>query len=64
MGAILGIAAQAFLAIGIIGYVLPWLGIELLDTARLVAEFNLPERVLQIFGGTWPGRPRMLCLRP
>ena len=45
MGAIFGIVAQAFLAIVIIGYVLPWLGIEMLDTARQVADFHLPELV-------------------
>ena len=51
LGAILGIVAQAFLAIGIIGYVLPWLGIEILDTTRQVADFNLPELVWRIFSG-------------
>jgi hypothetical protein len=50
IGAALGIAAQAFLALGIIGYVMPWLGLGLLDMARDVAAFNLPERVGQLFG--------------
>jgi hypothetical protein len=44
-GASLGVAAQALLAIGIIGYVLPWLGFHVLDVARDIAAFNLPERV-------------------
>jgi hypothetical protein len=51
LGAIFGIVAQAFLAIVIIGYVLPWLGIEILDTARQVADFHLPELVRRIFSG-------------
>ena len=42
------------LAIGVIFYVLPWMGLELLDTARAVAEFDLPMRVL----GLWWGSPR------
>jgi hypothetical protein len=33
------------LAIGIIGYVLPWLSLHILDVARDIADFNLPERV-------------------
>jgi hypothetical protein len=30
------------LAIGVIFYVLPWIGLELLDSARAVANFDLP----------------------
>jgi len=41
------------LAIGVIFYVLPWMGLELLDTARAVAEFDVPGRVL----GLWWGKP-------
>jgi len=33
-------------------YVLPWMGLELLDTARTVAEFDLPMRVLRLWWGT------------
>jgi hypothetical protein len=51
-GAALGVAAQVLLAVGIIGYVMPWLGFGLLDTARDVAAFNLPARVGQLFGVT------------
>jgi hypothetical protein len=40
-GAILGIAAQAILIVGILGYLMPWLGLGLLDMARSIAEFNL-----------------------
>jgi hypothetical protein len=51
LGAFLGIAAQFVLAIGVIFYVLPWMGLELLDTARAVAEFDLPMRVLGVLRG-------------
>jgi hypothetical protein len=51
LGAFLGIAAQFVLAIGVIFYVLPWIGLELLDTARAVAEFDLPMRVLRLWWG-------------
>jgi hypothetical protein len=51
LGAFLGIAAQFVLAIGVIFYVLPWMGLELLDTARAVAEFDLPMRVLRLWWG-------------
>jgi hypothetical protein len=51
-GAALGIAAQGFLAVGIIGYAMPWLGLGLLDMARDVAAYNLPARVGQLIGGS------------
>jgi hypothetical protein len=51
VGAFLGIAAQFVLAIGVIFYVLPWIGLELLDTARAVADFDLPMRVLEVWWG-------------
>jgi hypothetical protein len=44
VGAALGIAAQGFLVVVIIGYVMPWIGADLLDMARGVA------RVGQLFG--------------
>jgi hypothetical protein len=50
VGAILGIAAQALLVVVIIGYVMPFFGLELLDMARDVAAFNLPARMGQLFG--------------
>jgi hypothetical protein len=50
LGAALGIAAQAFLVVVVIGYVMPLFGLELLDMAREVAAFNLPARVGQLFG--------------
>ena len=34
----------------IIGYVMPFFGLELLGLARDVAAFNLPARVGQLFG--------------
>ena len=49
-GAALGIAAQVFLVWVIIGRVMPFFGLELLDMARDVADFNLPEQVGQLFG--------------
>ena len=52
VGAFLGIAAQFVLAIGVIFYVLPWMGLELLDTARAVVEFDLPRRMLGVWGGS------------
>ena len=51
VGALLGVAAQAFLAIGVIFYILPWIGLGLLDTARDVADFDLPGKVLAIWWG-------------
>jgi hypothetical protein len=51
VGAFLGIAAQFVLAVGVIFYVLPWMGLELLDTTRAVAEFDLPMRVLGLWWG-------------
>jgi hypothetical protein len=51
VGAILGVAAQALLVVGVIGYVMPWLGLGLLDMARDVAAFNLPLRIGQLFAG-------------
>jgi hypothetical protein len=42
LGAFLGIAAQTFLAIVVIFHVLPWFGLELLDTAPAKRqEFSL-----------------------
>jgi hypothetical protein len=49
-GAALGIAAQVFLVWVIIGHVMPFFGLELLDMARGVADFNLPARVGRLFG--------------
>ena len=50
LGAALGIAAQVLLAVVIIGYIMPFFGLELLDMARGVAAFNLPARVGNLFG--------------
>jgi hypothetical protein len=52
LGAFLGIAAQLVLTVGVIFYLLPWMGLELLDTARAVADFDLPMRVLRLWWGT------------
>ena len=49
LGAALGIAAQVLLVVVLIGYVMPLFGLELLDMARGVAEFDLPMRTWQFF---------------
>ncbi len=49
-GAILWIAAQVALVWMIIGYVMPFFGMELLDMARDVAAFDLPARAGQLLG--------------
>jgi hypothetical protein len=51
-GTALGIAAQVFLVWVILGHVMPFFGLELLDIARDVTAFNLPARVGQLFGAT------------
>ena len=48
-GAILGVIAQSLLIVGVIGYVMPQLGLGLLDKARDLAAFNLPLRIGQFF---------------
>jgi len=45
-GIILGIATQALLAVVLIFYTMPAVGLGLLDLAREVAGFNLPMRIL------------------
>jgi hypothetical protein len=45
-GAILGIVVQFALVYAVFGYVMPWLGLELLDMARAVADFDLPGRII------------------
>jgi hypothetical protein len=49
-GAALGIAAQVLLVAVIIGYVMPFFGLELLDMARDMAAFNVPARVGELLG--------------
>ena len=50
-GAALGIAAQVFLVWVIIGHVMTFFGLVLLDMAQGIADFNLPARVGQLLGG-------------
>jgi hypothetical protein len=45
-GAILGIVVQFALIYAVFGYVMPWLGLELLDMARAVAAFDLPGKII------------------
>jgi hypothetical protein len=49
-GAALGIAVQVFLVFVVIGYLMPFFGLELLDMARDLAAFNLPARFGQFLG--------------
>ena len=49
-GGALGIAAQVFLVVIILGYVMPFFGLELLGMARDVAAFNVPAKIGQLFG--------------
>jgi hypothetical protein len=49
-GAALGIAAQIVLSVGLIGYVLPFFGLELLEMARDVAALDLPALIGHFFG--------------
>jgi hypothetical protein len=51
VGAGLGVAAQVVLAAGVIFYLMPWIGLGLLDTARAVADFDLPGQVLPLLWG-------------
>jgi hypothetical protein len=48
----LGFAAQALLAWGLIFHLMPWIGVDLLDMARAVADFDLPMLVSQLVAGT------------
>jgi hypothetical protein len=52
LGGLLGIAAQGFLVYVVIGLVLPWFGLDLLDLARAVAAADLPGTMLAWFTGT------------
>jgi hypothetical protein len=52
VGAALGIAAQVLLIVVVMGYVMPWLGLGLLDMAHDVAAFNLSARIGQLFSGS------------
>jgi hypothetical protein len=50
IGFLMGMAAQLFLVVYIISYIMPFFGLELLDMARGVAAFNLPARAGHLFG--------------
>jgi hypothetical protein len=51
VGAVLGVGAQIGLAVGIIFYVMPWLGLGLLEMCVATADLNLPERIWSVFKG-------------
>jgi hypothetical protein len=48
-GAILRVAVQFALVYAVFGYVMPRLGLELLDMARAVAAFDLPGKLIAAF---------------
>jgi len=48
IGAFFLLLAQAILLVGIIGYIMPWLGWGILDLVRTVAAFNLPSRLFRL----------------
>jgi hypothetical protein len=48
-GVILGVAAQALVAVIISCYLLPWVGLDLLELAHSVVVLDIPARVSQIF---------------
>lgn len=50
-GAVLGLLAQFLLAYGTLVYLMPWLGLNLLDLARGLAALDLPTRFGQLFAG-------------
>ncbi|MGB7046229.1 MAG: hypothetical protein WBD65_15420, partial [Methylocella sp.] len=52
-GAILGVAAAAFLAVGMVVYVMPSAGLNLLEQARAVVASDLPMRVARLVAGTF-----------
>jgi hypothetical protein len=45
-GAILGIVVQFALIYAVFWHVMPWMGLELLDMARAVADWDLPGRII------------------
>ena len=42
----MGIVVQFAVIYAVFGYVMPWMGLELLDMARAVADFDLPGRLI------------------
>jgi hypothetical protein len=51
LGAVVGILAQAGLAVLMLGYIMPWFGFELLHLARAVAALDLPARIGAVVAG-------------
>ena len=50
LGAILGVAAQALLALLLIWLVMPAIGLDLLEMARALANLDLPTRIIAVIG--------------
>ena len=48
-GVLLGLIAQAAIAVALIFYVMPWLGLGLLDLAQGMADLDLPQRLIELF---------------
>jgi hypothetical protein len=51
LGAILGVAAEAVLAFGMVAYIMPGASLDLFELAHAAADFNVPQRVFQLIGG-------------
>ncbi len=49
-GALLGIAAQAFLAWGLLYHLVPWIGLDLLWLCRQLARLHLPVKFFHLTG--------------
>ena len=49
-GVILGVIVQGLLFWAMIAYVMPWLGLNLLDMIRDILALNLPERAWRLIG--------------
>jgi hypothetical protein len=49
-GAFLGIAAQAFLAVGLLYYLMPAIGLDLLWLCQQLADLDLPGKFFRLTG--------------
>jgi hypothetical protein len=52
VGGLPGLAAQGFLVYVVIGLLLPWAGVDLLQLARAAAALDLPGMLLTLAFGT------------
>ena len=49
LGVLLGFIAQGAIAVGLIFYVMPWLGFDLLGLAQATADLEIPRRLISLF---------------